>query len=105
MSGGSMNYLYGKVLDAEFAKDTPARKAFGKHLKLVAKALRAIEWNDSGDGDDSEDEAIRACLSRADVLDAAIQEAHEAAKALRLELERACAGSARITAEQKARKP
>ena len=100
MSGGSMNYLYGKVLDAEFAKDTPARKAFGKHLKLVAKALRAIEWNDSGDGDDNEDEAIRACLSRADVLDAAIQEAHEAAKALRLELERACAGSAQVKAHE-----
>jgi hypothetical protein len=34
-----------------------------RHLNLVAKALRAIEWNDSGDGDDREDEAIRACLS------------------------------------------
>jgi hypothetical protein len=63
MSGGSMDYLYAQVRDAEFAEDTPARKAFRRHLNLVAKALRAIEWNDSGDGDDREDEAIRACLS------------------------------------------
>jgi len=62
VSGGSMNYLYGKVEEAEFKPSTPLRRAFREHLKLVAKALRAIEWNDSGDGDSTEDEAIRACL-------------------------------------------
>ncbi len=62
MSGGSMNYLYSQVNDAEFRLDTPLRRAFKEHLKLVSTALRAIEWNDSGDGDSTEDEAITACL-------------------------------------------
>ncbi len=62
MSGGSMGYLYSKVDDAEFRLDTPLRRAFKEHLKLVSVALRAIEWNDSGDGDSSEDDAIKACL-------------------------------------------
>lgn len=62
MSGGSMNYLYSKVDDAEFRLDSPLRRAFKEHLKLVSVALRAIEWNDSGDGDSSEDDAIKACL-------------------------------------------
>lgn len=62
MSGGSMNYLYSRVAEAEFKPDTALRRAFKEHLKLVADALRAIEWNDSGDGDSTEDEAIKACL-------------------------------------------
>jgi hypothetical protein len=63
MSGGSMDYLYSKVEEAEFHEDTPIRRAFRKHLNKVAKALRAIEWNDSCDGDDREEEYIKACFS------------------------------------------
>ena len=94
MSGGSMNYLYSKIeYEASFREDTPERRAFAKHLKLVAKALHDIEWVDSGDygpGDDTE--AIRACLNTGATLDAAIEAAHEANKTLRAELERACSG-------------
>lgn len=78
MSGGSMDYLYAKVEDASFRADTPLRAAFAAHLKRVARALRAIEWNDSCDGDDGEHEAILACISRADVLNVAIERADKA---------------------------
>lgn len=77
MSGGSMDYLYCRVMDATFQTDTPERKAFRKHLMLVAKALKSIEWNDSGDGDDDEVANIMACISQADVLKAAIEDAHK----------------------------
>lgn len=99
MSGGSMNYLYSKLeYEATFVENTPERRAFAKHLKLVAKALHDIEWVDScdyGPGDDAE--AIRACLSAGATLEAAIEAAHEAQKALRAELERACSGSQELT--------
>lgn len=75
-----MNYLYSKLeYEANFREDTPERRAFAKHLKLVAKALHDIEWVESGDygpGDDAE--AIRACLSNGATLEAAVDVAHEA---------------------------
>ena len=89
MSGGSMNYLYSRVEYAEFRAGTTLRKAFRRHLLLVAEALRSIEWNDSGDGCSREEEHIRACLAEGAVLDAAVEEAKEVLKVLRLELERA----------------
>lgn len=91
MSGGSMNYLYSKLeYEAFFRTDTPERKAFAKHLKLVAKALHDIEWVDSGDyGPGDENDAIRACLGDSLVLEAAIEQAHEAATMLRAEIDRA----------------
>lgn len=91
MSGGSMNYLYSKIeYEANFATNTPERRAFYAHLRKVAKALHDIEWVDSSDyGPGDENEAIRACLGDASVLEAAIGQAHEAAKVLRDELERA----------------
>ena len=92
MSGGSMEYLSYKVEDANFREDTPERKAFRAHLRKVANAMHKIEWNDSGDGEDGESEAIRACIGDGAVLEQAIEKAHEAAKVLRAELERACAG-------------
>jgi hypothetical protein len=91
MSGGSMNYLYSKLeYDATFNQNTPERRAFAKHLTLVAKALHDIEWVDSGDygpGDDVA--AIRACLGEGRVLEAAIEVAEEAVKVLQVEIERA----------------
>ncbi len=93
MSGGSMQYLYRRLLDAEFLVDTPERVAFRRHLDLVAHALKDIEWVDSGDyaaGDESE--AIRACLSDGAVLEAAIERAHAAHRDLTAELEKACRG-------------
>ena len=76
MSGGSMDYLYLKVADAWFKENTPERKAFRTHLGKVAEALRAIEWVDSYDtSPGSEVEAIMACISRADVLAEAVDDA------------------------------
>ena len=67
MSGGSMGYLYSRIeMDADFAQDTPERKAFAEHLKLVVKALHDIEWVDSCDyGPGDEVPAILACLNHA----------------------------------------
>ena len=74
MSGGSMDYLCVKVEEASFTLDTPERKAFKAHLSKVAKALHAIEWNDSGDGDSSEHNAIMSCITKTEVLEQAIKE-------------------------------
>jgi len=59
-----MGYLYLKVSDAVFSEDTLERKAFRKHLEKVSLALRAIEWNDSGDGSEEENELILECISQ-----------------------------------------
>ena len=88
MSGGSMDYLYSRVEDATFHTDSPERKAFRKHLFLVAKALKSIEWNDSGDGDDDEVKNIMACISHADVLKAVIEEGYKVQGELNRILER-----------------
>jgi hypothetical protein len=73
MSGGSMNYLYRRLIDAAendggdfvegFNKNTGLRRQFALHMLDVADALKAIEWNDSGDGADNEDELISHCLN------------------------------------------
>jgi hypothetical protein len=90
MSGGSMDYLYCKVQEASFREDTPERKAFRKHLQLVADALHAIEWVDSGDfGDGDESEPIRKCLGPTGCLEAAIEEAHKSIAHLRDEIHKA----------------
>lgn len=96
MSGGSMDYVYGRVESIRFDAHTPERAAFAAHLQLVAQALHDIEWVDSCDyspGD--ENAAIRACIGDGPVLDAAIDRAHQAAKELRAELERACGRGSR----------
>jgi len=93
MSGGSMDYLYSRVSDAEFKINTIERKAFAKHLKLIAEALHDIEWVDSGDyGEGDENAAIRACLESGVLLETAVEEADTAGKNLRAELERVCSG-------------
>ena len=85
-----MNYLYSKLDDATFAKDTPERQAFARHLKLVIDALHDIEWVDSGDyGPGRENEAIRACLNKTDVLEGTIETAKVVINVLIAELERA----------------
>lgn len=95
MSGGSMNYIYSRLLvDATFSKHTPERKAFAKHLKLISKALHDIECVDSGDDERGiENAAIRACLHPGAVLESTIETAHQALKELRHELEMTCSGN------------
>lgn len=75
-----MDYLSVKVEEAHFYESTVERKAFRDHLKKVAKALHAIEWNDSGDGADDENEAIRECLSEEDIIQTFIGLAQHAAE-------------------------
>lgn len=80
MSGGSMNYLYSRLLsDATFPANTPERRAFRDHLALVSQALHDIEWVDSGDyGCGRENPAIARCVTAADVLVATVQHAERA---------------------------
>lgn len=93
MSGGSMEYLCYKVGDASFRTHTPERKAFMKHLQLVAAALHDIEWVDSGDyGPGRENEAIRFCLQPGAILAAAIEDARQVRDQLTAEIDRASAG-------------
>ena len=92
MSGGSMEYLHRRVREASFDARTPIRRAFKKHLELVAEALHDIEWVDSGDcapGD--EEAAIRAVLHSGAELEAAVELAGEAEAALAAALARAVA--------------
>jgi hypothetical protein len=91
MSGGSMNYLYSKLeYDATFETNTVERKAFKKHLALVARALHDIEWVDSSDyGPGDEVAAIRACLHPAVLLETALENAREAVAALQAEIAKA----------------
>lgn len=92
MSGGALNYFHESVqqmADNPALSTTVERKAFSQHLRKVAAALRAIEWNESGDGDDNESYLIRACLSKCDVLYAAIEEAEEILVTLEEEVVRA----------------
>ena len=78
MSGGSMDYLYSKLEYATFKLDTPERRAFWAHTQLVSKALHDIEWVDSGDSSPGdENAAIMACITKSDVLTAAIETARE----------------------------
>jgi hypothetical protein len=77
MSGGSMDYLYSKVEEATFILNTPERKALHKHLQKLSKALRAVEWNDSGDGDDKERDLIYAVIGGNAILGSTIEEAQK----------------------------
>lgn len=89
MSGGSYDYAFHKIEDLadEIRADTPLRTAFVEHLRLVAKAARAIEWVDSCDyakGD--EDKPIRACLPEYAELPPMIEQAAKLRDALNASL-------------------
>ena len=91
MSGGSMNYLYSKLeYESWFDTNTVERKAFKKHIALVARALHDIEWVDSSDyGPGDEVAAIRACLHPSVLLETALENAREAVAALQAEIAKA----------------
>ena len=77
-----MDYLYCKVQDASFRENTTERKALRLHLNKLAKALQAVEWNDSADGADNESELIREAIGDQIILETSIQAAKEAYKDL-----------------------
>lgn len=67
MSGGSYDYFFGRVNEfntqLRYNANTPLRKAFLKLMINVADAVHDIEWVDSGDyGEGDEDKAIKKCL-------------------------------------------
>jgi hypothetical protein len=68
MSGGSWDYIHFQVEEVAerlLIIEDQIRQDFGQHLKLVAKALRDIEWVDSGDSSRGDEiPAIEAVLSR-----------------------------------------
>lgn len=93
MSGGSYNYFYERI--EEFAgaisdvggcpkacASPTLRQAFKDHLRKVAAAAHAIEWNDSLDGHDAEAELIRACLTPGAEVEAALHRAEQSLEAL-----------------------
>lgn len=87
MSGGSYNYACYRI--EELAADilqrgerTSLRKAFCSHLMKVAEAAKAIEWNDSGDGDYREESLIRAVISPTAEMEEATKNAREAIEEL-----------------------
>ena len=99
MSGGSYDYLYGRVRDmAGEIRDqhtNPLRRAFAEHLRLVADAMHDIEWVDSSDyGPGDEDAAIRKVLSGGAELEAAIKMAEQAREMIDQALTRARTTSA-----------
>ncbi len=97
MSGGSMDFLYSGILNAEFELNTPERIAFKQHLNLVAEACKAIEWVDSGDNSEgSETEAIAKCINN---LDNVVITAETLTPLLRRQLCNLEAESARIVAD------
>ncbi len=68
MSGGSWDYFCYKmeeVADRLCNEKQPERKAFGKQMRLFAKAMHAIEWVDSSDSSPPEDtDAIKKALGK-----------------------------------------
>jgi hypothetical protein len=71
MSGGEYGYAFlqleqfeGKipVKGCQDCASPELRQAFKDHLSLVVEAMKAIEWNDSGDADDKEEMLIKQCL-------------------------------------------
>ena len=94
MSGGSYNYAYSRVEDMAYdpriASGSPLRRAFSRHLLLVAKAMKAVEWMDSCDTSDCDDEIcevlgehaeLRELIAMAEETQAALTKAIDHAKA------------------------
>jgi len=89
VSGGAYDYAYQRINDLAYAirvnagrSNTALRKAFAAHLEQCAAAAKAIEWNDSGNGDDEEAVLIRACLHSCAEIEQAIMDAKESAAQL-----------------------
>lgn len=74
----------------EKSPNNPLHVAFANHLKLVATALHDLTWVFSGDiGPGDEEEAIRAVITPALELDAALETAKAAVAQLQGAIDRA----------------
>lgn len=93
MSGGSLDYVYGRVNDAVDAirlrSRNPLHTAFADHLLLVAAALHDLEWMLSGDTTEGdEEESLRKVITPAMEVFAAIDALNQNIDALRRSLSR-----------------
>lgn len=84
MSGGSYDYAYQRVremaTDSRLSRsDNARRRAFAKHLMKVAEAMQDIEWVDSQDRHEGdENKAIDECLTHSEILGAEREHLEEA---------------------------
>lgn len=97
MSGGSLDYVYGRVDDAAqnimSRSRNPLHRAFAKHLIKVSKALHDLEWVYSGDcSEPDEEEAIRAVLHPSAEIESAKEDAEIALHNLEKAIKNAPAG-------------
>lgn len=97
MSGGSLDYVYGRVDDAAQSimsrSQNPLDRAFAKHLIKVSKALHYLEWVYSGDCSEPDgEEAIRAVLHPSAEIESAKEEAEIALRNLKKAIKNAPAG-------------
>ena len=94
MSGGSYDYAYRHLEDfAEalrlrtpgqcYAASPALRMAFAEHCEMVAIAMKAVEWNDSGDGDSDETRLIEAVVAPANIDATAVRRIRKTAQAMR----------------------
>lgn len=80
MSGGSLDYLFGRVHDAASTIrgrcKEPEMRAFAHHLDMVAKALHDVEWYLNGDiGHESALASVATIVTPQDVLVMAVADA------------------------------
>lgn len=92
MSGGSWDYMFGKMDEAGarlFGSSNYLRRALGRRMVKMAKAMHDIEWVDSGDyspGDDTK--AIQQALGK-DAKALELYEVVEAGRKVLVELQTA----------------
>lgn len=94
MSGGALEYGYGRIDDladrVEARARTPLHRAFAAHLRLCAKAAKDLEWMLSCDTSaGTEVAALEKVISPEMVLALTIEEAKIARENLDIALERA----------------
>ena len=89
MSGGSWGYFCyqaDEVANLLCDEKSPLRRAFGKHMKLIAHAMHEIEWVDSADKGSPDDiNAIKAVfedLAESKEMEVLFSDAREAIDAL-----------------------
>lgn len=106
MSGGSWDYLYERMEEAatRLAADaSPERRALGRRMALMAKAMHDIEWVDScdyGPGDDAK--AIEAALGGQEAATvAALYELVEEARRVNVALEERIRSASTVAEQRK----
>jgi hypothetical protein len=83
MSGGALDYAYGRVRDTAYElirqSTNSHQKALGRHLLLIAEALHDVEWVLSGDyAEGDEIDAIQKVLPEHRLLDSVLEDARVA---------------------------